>query len=74
MPDNKNLLRYDPDENISRHGATDPQKCEEMQQKYKWNLIRVEITDDKILEVDCVFEGETEFPDWYKEQERKEER
>jgi len=54
--------RYDPDENVSRHGATDPDKCEEMADKYGWNLVRIEETGDSVLEVDCVFDGETEFP------------
>ncbi len=54
--------RYDPDENVSRHGATDPDKCEEMADKYGWSLVRVEETGDSVLEVDCVFDGETEFP------------
>ena len=45
--------RYDPDENVSRHGATDPDKCEEMVDKYSWNLVRIEETGDPMLEVDC---------------------
>jgi hypothetical protein len=65
--------RYDPDENVSRHGATDPDKCEEMADKYDWNLIRIEETCDPLFEVDCVFEGETEFPPSYYEPEHERE-
>ncbi len=61
-------LRYDDDEDVSRHAATDEEKCEDMATKYKWSLIRVEPADDPILKVDCVFEGETEFPDYHEKQ------
>jgi hypothetical protein len=50
--------RYDPDENVSRHGATDPDQCEDMADKYGWSLVRIEGTGDPMLEVDCVFDGE----------------
>ena len=29
--------------------------------------IEIEKIDGPILKVDCVFQGKTEFPDWYKE-------
>lgn len=48
----------------SRHGVTDPLKCTEMAKKYDWKLLRIETTKDKILKFDCVFEGETKFPDY----------
>lgn len=48
----------------SRHGATDPQRCRNMEKKYGWKLLRVEKTRDTILKFDCVFEGETEFPNY----------
>lgn len=49
-------------ENI--HAATDPEKCEEMAERYSWNLKEVRPTKDEILKVDCVFEGEqTSFED-----------
>lgn len=51
----------------SRHAATDPEKCEKMQEKYGWKLLRIEPTKDKIFKVDCVFEGETEFPTYHQE-------
>lgn len=46
------------------HGATDPQQCRKMGKKYGWKLKTVRPTKDKILKVDCVFEGEqTSFED-----------
>ena len=54
--------RYDPEENISRHSATDPEKCDRMAKRQGWELIGWEKTNDSILKVDCVFEGLTEFP------------
>lgn len=64
--------RYDDDENVSRHAVVDEGCCEEMEQKYGWELIRVEETSDPILEVDCVFEGKTEFPKSYYDTEKEE--
>jgi hypothetical protein len=51
----------------SRHAATDPEKCFEMEKKYGWKLLRFELTKDQTLKVDCVFEGETEFPTYLTE-------
>jgi len=48
-------LRYDPDEDKSRHGAADPDCCEEMEEKYGWKLIEIDKIDGPILKVDCVF-------------------
>jgi len=53
----------------SRHAATDRDKCQEMADKYGWELLRVEPTDNDILQVDCVFEGETQFPNYHEESE-----
>ncbi|MEG4281660.1 hypothetical protein QUB68_00915 [Microcoleus sp. A006_D1] len=65
-------LRYDPDEDISRHSATDPQKCRDMQKKYGWKLIDIEEIENKnIFEVDCVFKGKTEFPNYLEEKEEE---
>lgn len=69
---NPRWLRYEPDEDKSRHAAADPDCCEEMEQKYGWKLIEIEKIDGPIFKVDCVFKGQTEFPDWYKELESKE--
>jgi hypothetical protein len=55
------------DKSESRHGATDPEKCRNMEEKYGWKLLRIEPTGDKILKVDCVFKGVTEFPSYHQE-------
>ena len=50
--------------NKNVHAATDPEKCREMEKKYGWKLVEVRPTKDKILKVDCVFEGkQTTFED-----------
>lgn len=54
--------RYDEQENVSRHAAADRDCCLEMEDKYGWKLLDVEETGNRVLEVDCVFEGKTEFP------------
>lgn len=54
--------RYDPDENRSRHAAASVDDCEDMEQRNGWKLVDVERTGDDVLKVDCVFDGETEFP------------
>ena len=62
--------RYDEDEAVSRQAATSEGDCEKMARKYSWELVEVEKTpDDPIFKVDCVFEGETEFPQPYQEKE-----
>ena len=62
--------RYDKQRNISRHAATSKDDCVKMERKYGWHLIDVEETpEDPILKVDCVFEGETEFPKPHNEKE-----
>ena len=48
----------------SRHAVTERRKCYEMEKKYDWKLVRIEPTGDKILKHNCVFEGETKFPDY----------
>ncbi len=40
-------------------------KCAQMAQKYGWQLVDVEPISDPVFDVDCVFEGETEFPKSY---------
>jgi|GEM_PF-393389 hypothetical protein len=58
-------LRYDEDENLSRHAAVNPDDCKEMEKKYGWELIKIEelpLSINQVFEVDCVFLGKTEFP------------
>jgi hypothetical protein len=56
--------RNNTDKGESWHAATDPEKCEEMQEKYDWKLLRVEPSNNSTLKVKCIFEGETEFPNY----------
>ncbi len=65
--------RYDESEDKSRHGAVDADCCEEMAEKYGWQLLDVELTGNSILEVDCIFAGKTEFPKSYYDTEKEEE-
>lgn len=60
--------RYDEDEDVSRHAAAEASNCLEMESKYGWELKRIEElpeTPNQVFEVDCVFEGKTEFPKSY---------
>ncbi|HLP90285.1 MAG TPA: hypothetical protein VK184_17070 [Nostocaceae cyanobacterium] len=57
--------RYDEEADKSRHAAADEDDCENMAKKYGWQLVDIEETDNKILPVDCVFDGKTEFPASY---------
>jgi len=59
--------RYDPSSDESRHAATSRKDCEEMEKKYGWELKAVEKINVDVLKVDCVFEGNTEFPRSYYE-------
>ncbi|NJL09616.1 MAG: hypothetical protein HC908_03730 [Calothrix sp. SM1_7_51] len=53
-----------PEENVSRHAVTKRLACYQMEAKYGWRLLRIEANGDKILKFDCVFQGETEFPNY----------
>jgi hypothetical protein len=64
--------RDDDEENKSRHAAADEDCCDEMAEKYGWQLVDVEKTGDPILEVDCVFEGKPEFPQSYYDPDQEE--
>lgn len=57
--------RYDQNKNESRHAAVDRKNCEQMAERQKWRLKGVEVIggDHAIFKVDCVFEGDTEFPE-----------
>jgi hypothetical protein len=62
MPENGQNQEQQPQENV--HAATDPKRCEEIGRRYGWKLKRVRPTDDPILKVNCIFEGEqTSFED-----------
>lgn len=49
---------------ISWHAATNKDKCYEMQRKYGWTLLNVRPNKDSTFKVKCIFEGETEFPNY----------
>ena len=57
--------RYDEEEDETRHAAADEECCEEMADRYNWDLKQVEqsaqSTSD-VLSVDCVFDGYSDFP------------
>lgn len=42
----------------NRHSATNKEQCKKMALRNGWKLIKIEPTRDKILKVDCIFEGE----------------
>ncbi len=54
--------RYDAEEDKSRHLAASDDRCEEMAKRNGWELIDIEPSGNRILPVDCVFDGQTEFP------------
>jgi hypothetical protein len=64
--------RYEEEEDVSRHSAADEGCCEEMEEKYGWELVAIEEINDPFFGVDCVFDGETEFPKPYNETEKEE--
>jgi hypothetical protein len=68
--------RYDPDEDVSRHAASSSDDCQDIEDKYGWDLKRVEElpeTTNQVFEVDCVFEGRTEFPTSYYDADKEKE-
>lgn len=52
----------------SRHAVTERIRCYQIEQKYAWKLLRIELTGDKTLKYLCVFEGKTEFPNYQEDQ------
>lgn len=54
--------RYDEETNETRHAATSEEACTHMEEKYGWQLKNVEETGNSILSVDCIFDGNCEFP------------
>lgn len=59
--------RYDPEKDISRHGAVSRKNCENMAALNNWKLLDVEPINIDMFKVDCVFKGKTEFPKLDKE-------
>jgi hypothetical protein len=54
--------RYDPEQDLSRHSVASDSECKAIEDKYGWELVKIEDTGDPILPKDCVFRGKTEFP------------
>lgn len=46
----------------TQHPAVAPGDCKQMARKYGWRLKRIDPTGSKDLPVNCVFEGDCEFP------------
>jgi hypothetical protein len=57
--------RYDAQKDETRHAAVSDEACQKMADKYGWDLKQAELTNIKILAVDCVFDGYCEFPPSY---------
>ena len=51
----------------SYHYVTDPEKCYKIQEKYGWTLLGYEEVGGDILKVKCIYEGETQFPNYFSE-------
>ncbi len=58
-----------PEDNTSRHAVTERWWCRKMQEKYGWKLLGIERIGDDTLKYNCVFEGETQFPDYMDDKE-----
>lgn len=54
--------RYDAEKDESRHAAASEEDCINMARRNDWQLKRTAKTNQELLEVDCIFVGETEFP------------
>lgn len=54
----------------NRHSASDGEQCKVMAKLNGWKLLRVEVNNNAILKVDCIFEGkQTSFAPKEKEDE-----
>jgi len=51
----------------SYHDVTDPEKCYKIQEKYGWELLGYEEVGGEIIKVKCIYEGETQFPSYFPE-------
>ena len=51
-------------QSFNAHAAANPKDCVKMGDKYGWKLKRVKPTQNPVLKVECIFEGEqTSFED-----------
>ncbi len=62
---------YDKVKDESRHAAVSKDDCLRMEARQGWRLKTVEASKvDSILKVDCVFEGDTKFPESFNDGEK----
>ena len=56
---------YPPDE-FTHHAAVSSENCLGMEEKYGWELERIEVLDEPVgpFEVDCIFKGDAQFPNY----------
>ncbi len=52
----------DEESTTTSHWASSEEDCEKMAEKYSWDLVETNRDDSKILPVECVYDGEAEFP------------
>jgi hypothetical protein len=71
LENDKSRLRYDPEEDVSRHAVTEKERCQQIEKRYSWKLKRIESLNDIFFNFDCVYEGTTEFPKSYYEMEEE---
>ncbi|MFB2979757.1 hypothetical protein [Microseira sp. BLCC-F43] len=59
-------MRFAPEEptETSWHCVTERWRCYAIEKKYGWKLLSVERTSNTTLKYKCIFEGETQFPDY----------
>ncbi len=46
------------------HAAASRKHCKDMADRYRWKLVDAKLNGDKILPVDCEFEGDAQFPNY----------
>ncbi|PZO34622.1 MAG: hypothetical protein DCF17_20135 [Shackletoniella antarctica] len=50
------------------HAAATPGHCAQMAKKYGWKLKQFTPNGNRILPVDCEFEGEAQFPNYMEDE------
>ena len=58
-------MTYDPHSDETTYPAVRASHCEGMRDRYNWQLKEVRRKNRDIMPVDCVFEGDVEFPKWF---------
>lgn len=52
------------DDSTSSHAAATPEDCDSMARRNNWKLVETRPNGNRVLPVDCVFEGKTKFPNY----------